>query len=168
MNNYILIGFMGAGKTTIGKELAKALSYEFLDTDEMIVSREGITINEIFEKYGEAHFRNLETELLKELVEKGVENAIFSVGGGLPIRKDNHTYLKKLGKVIYLSVSDVTVRKRLAGDTTRPLLKGNEKEVAERISQMISKRDPIYNEVADVVLKTDEMDVLDIVEKIIK
>lgn len=168
MNSIILIGFMGAGKTTIGKKLAKELDYKFLDTDEMIVSREGMSINDIFDRYGEEHFRTLETELLAELVENNVENVIFSVGGGLPVRKDNHFYLKKLGKVIYLSVVESTIRERLAGDTQRPLLRGSEKEVADRINSMLEKRDPIYREVADIILQTDNMSVSEIVEEIIK
>lgn len=168
MNSIILIGFMGAGKTTVGKKLAEKLHYKFQDTDEMIVSREGMSINEIFEKHGEEYFRNLETDLLKELVENNVDNVIFSVGGGLPIRKDNHTYLKKLGKVIYLYVAEATIRKRLAGDTTRPLLRGSEDEVKERINSLLSKRDPIYKEVADLVLETDNMSISKIVEEIIK
>lgn len=168
MNSIILIGFMGAGKTTIGKILAKELNYKFLDTDEMIVSREGMSINDIFDKHGEEYFRTLETELLTELVENNVENVIFSVGGGLPIRKDNHFYLKKLGKVIYLSVTEATIRKRLAGDTQRPLLRGTNEEVENRINSMLEKRDPIYREVADIILQTDNMSVPDIVEEIIK
>ena len=113
-SNIILIGYMGCGKSTIGRKMAEVLSVPFLDTDQWIEEREGITISEIFSTKGEAYFRDLETECLKELLrkedfsyageetEKGKEytekrRKVISVGGGLPVREENQKLLKQLG-----------------------------------------------------------------------
>ena len=134
--NYVLVGYMGAGKTTVGKALAKATGKQFLDTDNLIVKQMDLTINDIFEKYGETYFRELETKLLENLCNSDL-NAVISCGGGLPMKEENRPYLKTLGKVVYLSVNESDIVKRLKGDTTRPLLKGPKEEVKKRIHDMI-------------------------------
>lgn len=166
-NNYILIGYMGAGKTTVGKALAKSAGMKFLDTDDMIVKQMSLTINDIFAKYGESYFRDLETKLLENLNES-ISGCVISCGGGLPMREENRPLLKSLGKVVYLNVNETDIMKRLKNDTTRPLLKGPKEEVKTRIHDMIEKRDPVYREVADVVIKTGRMKVADIVTKIMQ
>lgn len=164
-NNYILIGYMGAGKTTVGKALSKETGMKFLDTDEMIVKQMNLSINDIFERYGEQYFRDLETKLLINLNES-VENCIISCGGGLPMKEENRPLLKSLGKVIYLNVNEKDIMRRLKNDTTRPLLRGPKDEVELRIHNMIEKRDPVYKETADIVIKTGRMKIYDIVSKI--
>lgn len=165
--NYVLIGYMGAGKTTVGKALAQKTGKKFVDTDDLIVKQMNLSINDIFEKYGETYFRELETKLLENLCNSG-DGFIISCGGGLPIKEENRPYLKRLGKVVYLNVNEVDILRRLRNDTTRPLLKGPKDEVKQRISEMLEKRDPIYREVADVVIKTGRLKVPEIVDKIIK
>lgn len=161
-DNYVLIGYMGAGKTTVGKALAKQTGKKFLDTDDLIVKQMNLSINDIFAKYGEAYFRDLETKLLDNLCKSDLD-AVISCGGGLPMKEENRPYLKSLGKVVYLNVNESDIMKRLKGDTTRPLLKGPRDEVKQRIHEMLEKRDPVYREVADVVVKTGKLKVSEIV-----
>jgi len=99
MSNIILIGFMGSGKTSCGKELSRILNVGFSDTDEMIEQQQNMTIADIFEKHGEAYFRKLETELVESLI--GTQIGVLSVGGGLAVTKGNDILLKKLGMVVY-------------------------------------------------------------------
>lgn len=161
MINVILIGFMGCGKTTFGKWLADKQQMDFLDTDEFIESMEGRKISDIFAMDGEEYFRNLETETLKMLLGKikGKEeyrirkSTVISVGGGLPVRKENQELLKKLGKVVFLDTSIDELLHRLEGDTTRPLLKGG--ELRERIEKLMEARYDIYEDVADIIVGTD-------------
>lgn len=167
VDNYVLIGYMGAGKTTVGKALAKQTGKKFIDTDSLIVKQMDLSINDIFAKYGEVYFRDLETKLLENLCES-VHDCVISCGGGLPIREENRTYLKRLGKVVYLNVNELDIIKRLKNDTTRPLLQGPKEEVRQRIHNMIEQRDPLYRDAADVVIKTGRNKVTDIVEKIIE
>ena len=165
--NYVLVGYMGAGKTTVGKALAKETGKKFLDTDALIVKQMNLSINDIFEKYGEQYFRDLETKLLDNLCKSELD-CVISCGGGLPMKEDNRPYLKQLGKVRYLNVNETDIVRRLKGDTTRPLLRGPKEEVKQRIHDMLEKRDPVYREVADVVISTGRQKVSDIVTKIIE
>ena len=100
MKNIVLCGFMGCGKTTLAKSLAKQFNFELIDTDEEIVKAEDRSIAEIFEKEGEPYFRALETELIKRLAQK--ENCVISLGGGLAGNEKNHPYLKEAGTVVLL------------------------------------------------------------------
>lgn len=163
--NVVLIGFMGSGKTSVGLRLSYRLRRPVEDTDKLIERREGRTISEIFAREGEAHFRQLETALLAELVEKG-RTAIYSVGGGTPVRPENRELLKRLGKVVLLRVKPETVYERLKEDTTRPLLQcGNP---LERIRELMESRKEAYESCADVILDVDYMEVEDIIERIEK
>ncbi len=164
-HNIILIGFMGSGKTTIGTVLAKQLEYKFFDTDAFIVEKEGKTINAIFAENGEEYFRNTETKMLEEM-EQTLERAIVSTGGGLPLRECNGVILKKLGFVVFLKVQKETVLKRLKGDDTRPLLKGDNAE--EKVDYLLEYRNPIYEYTAHVVIETDNKTVEEISEEIIR
>ena len=121
--NVILIGFMGCGKSTVGIKLSYRLRRSLLDTDKIIEKEENRTISDIFVTDGEGYFRDLETQCLKKLIQTE-KNQIISVGGGLPIRKENHTLLKELGTVVYLRAKPETIYERLKHDTTRPLLQG--------------------------------------------
>lgn len=163
-NNIVLIGYMGCGKSTIGLKLAKFCSVPFLDTDQWIEEREGVTISEIFATKGEAYFRELETECLKELL-KQEERKIISVGGGLPVREENQKLLKQLGQVIYLKANPETIYERLKGDTSRPLLQTE--NPLQKIKDMIKDREEKYQAAAGKVLLVDGKSVKEIVEEIL-
>ena len=152
----ILIGYMGSGKSTIGEKAARALGLKFLDTDELIEEKEGMTISELFEQKGEAYFRQKETEVLRSL-RKEPKGMILATGGGLPMREENAKLLKELGVVIYLKAEIDTLVTRLCEDTQRPLLK--EGNLREKIATMLEIRNPIYEKVADIILQTDAMSI---------
>lgn len=156
MNNICLIGYMGSGKTTVGRLLADVLSYDFEDTDNMIVEREGRPISDIFAKDGEPYFRRLETDLLNDLYNNGLNGTVLSTGGGLPVDKKNRPILKKIGKVIYLRARAESLYMRLKEDKGRPLLETDDK--LKKIREMLAVRGPIYEETADIIIDTDHID----------
>ncbi len=163
-NNIILTGFMGCGKTTVGKYISDKYGYTFVDTDELIEKRAGMSISSIFETHGEDYFRQLENDILTELTDK-LSNAVISTGGGLPLRDDNKELLCRLGRVIYLDVEAAEVIKRLSGDTTRPLLKGENPD--KKIMELINYRKPIYESVADISIQVSGVSVVDIAREIV-
>ena len=152
-HNIILIGFMGSGKTSVGKLLAQRLSYSFCDTDQLLESKAGDTINHIFLVHGEEYFRNMETQLLLEL-SSTLRQTVLSTGGGMPLREQNSRLLMKLGFVVYLKASKETTVNRLMGDTTRPLLNGE--ELSHKVERMLSIRTPIYEKAAHKIIVTDD------------
>ena len=147
--NIIFIGFMGAGKTSVGRAVSRRFHMDFLDTDEYIEEKAGMSVSEIFRTAGEDGFRRMETEALQAL-EKEAENCVISAGGGLPLREENRELLKKLGTVIYLKVSPETVKERLKGDTTRPLLAGPDPE--KKIRELLEYREPLYEQAAHYIV----------------
>ena len=151
--NLILIGFMGAGKTTIGKGYARKYYRRFVDTDELIARKAGMSIPEIFETKGEEVFRQLETEVLEELLAENSQ-AVISVGGGLPLREENRRLLNRLGTVIYLDITGDEVWRRLAGTTGRPLLEGG--NARAKIEELLSYRRPIYEQAADRIISVTD------------
>lgn len=161
--NIVLIGFMGSGKSSLGRWIAKNHDYELIDTDEAIEKKEGRSISDIFETDGEDYFRNLETELIKELSSK--KGKIISVGGGLPVKEENQTYLKQAGKVVYLKASLEELVKRLSGDDKRPLLKGS--DLKTKIESLMEKRKDIYSSVSDIEIDTTGREFEDLYEEII-
>lgn len=163
MRNLVLIGFMGAGKTTIGEEFARQKKIPLVDTDRMIEERAGMTISRIFETKGEDAFRKTETAVLEALLSDD-ERKVISVGGGLPMREENRRLLKQLGTVVYLEVSPETVLKRLEGDTTRPLLQGE--DVARRVEELMAMRGPVYREAAELIVTVDGRHVHEIVAEL--
>lgn len=165
MKNIILIGFMGCGKTSIGIRLSYRLRRTLIDTDKMIERQQQMSISEIFSRLGEEEFRQMETRCLEQLA--GQTSAqIISVGGGLPVREENRRLLKQLGTVVYLRVTPETVCKRLAGDTTRPLLQGEDPE--GKVRSLMAERKACYEAAADVILDTDDMDFDAVLEAIIR
>lgn len=164
-SNIVLIGFMGCGKSTIGKELACALDYAFVDTDAYIEESTSKTISDIFAEHGEEYFRDLETEMIGKLM-GDMDRAVISTGGGLPLREVNADILKKNGFVVYLRVKGKTVEHRLKGDTQRPLLQGE--HVSEKIKNLLEFRDPIYEYGAHMVLDVDTLTVPEIAEDIMR
>lgn len=166
--NIILIGYMGSGKSTVGKKAAKALEYTFLDTDALIEQEEGMAISKLFEEKGEPYFREKETEMIRRLIAEPKGN-IIATGGGLPMKEGNGVLLRELGTVIYLKAETDTLLQRLSGDTTRPLLQNG--DLREKIETMLAIRGPVYERTAHVVLQTDEMSFYEIIcqiEKMLK
>ena len=163
MKNIVLMGFMGAGKTTIGKKLAKALEYEFIDTDEWIEKEQGRKISNIFAEDGEVVFRDMETDLLKRL-QNSEEKFVLSVGGGMPVREENRALLRNLGIVIYLKTSKEEIIRRVSGDKNRPLLQGGDLE--EKVTKLMNARERIYVETAHVEVITDGKTPSKVVENI--
>jgi len=164
MKHIILIGFMGSGKTRVGRRLARHLELPFIDMDEQIVERAKMPVTEIFEKYGEAHFRELETKVLEELLDIK-EQMVISAGGGVAVQKANQEYLKET-IVVYLQATVATLVKRLSGDATRPILSGG--NLKEKIMALKEERDPIYEQVSNIAINTSNMGVLEIVTRLSK
>ena len=152
MRNIILIGFMGAGKTTVGKLLAKEKGLCFVDTDERIALEQGCSIPEIFAEHGENYFRDLETALLKKMQEDTYDSVI-SVGGGMPVRSRNRQLLRSLGCVIYLSAVKQTILERVKNDGSRPMLSGQDLET--RVEQLMRDREALYRQTAHIDVRTD-------------
>lgn len=170
MRNLILTGFMGAGKTSVGKACARAFGLRFCDTDQMIEAHEGRAITEIFSIQGEEAFRRMETELLRRLTDAAScpsdseDGFVLSVGGGLPMRAENRQLLRQLGRVVWLEVSADTVLARLKGDATRPLLQG--RDVRERVEDLLSQRNALYGEAAHIAICADGKTVEELVSEI--
>ena len=148
--NIILCGMMGSGKTTVAEALSENYSLDRVDTDGIIVSRYG-AIDKIFASFGEAYFRDIETEVIKEIA-TSLKNAVISLGGGAVLRAENVENLKRTGKIFYLRATADTIINRLKGDNTRPLLQGN---LEERVHSVLSVRSGIYEGVADIIVDTD-------------
>ncbi len=141
-----LVGFMGCGKTTLGRKLAKYLDYAFIDLDHQLEAKVGVTIAEYFAKFGEGSFRKLESEVLKTTVYPA--NAIVSTGGGLPCFFDNMDWMNRRGKTIYIQLSPKTLADRLEHEKhKRPVLNGRtEDELIAFIEQKLQERDPFYTQ----------------------
>ena len=141
-----LVGFMGCGKTTLGRKLAKHLDYAFIDLDHQLEAKVGVTIAEYFAKFGEGSFRKLESEVLKTTVYPA--NAIVSTGGGLPCFFDNMDWMNRRGKTIYIQLSPKTLADRLEHEKhKRPVLNGRtEDELIAFIEQKLQERDPFYTQ----------------------
>ena len=163
MKNIVLTGFMGTGKTTIGKELSKMLHMKLVDIDAEIEKAQKIKINDIFRIYGEQYFRDIETDMIKRLSRE--ENIIISTGGGAVLRDENMEALKKNGIIFCLNASTETIMKRTARSEDRPLLKVEKPR--EKISEMLSCRRPFY-EKAGVMIETDCRTPLEIVQEIME
>lgn len=161
--NIVLIGMMGAGKTTIGEKLSKATGMQLVDTDQKIVEKHG-KISDIFEKYGEERFRDIETETVAEISK--MDNRIVSTGGGCVLRKINSQFFQKTGKIVFLRAKEETIYNRVGhtGDV-RPLLKENARE---KISLLLKERTPIYESCSDFIIDTDNLSLDEVVNVIIE
>lgn len=163
-SNIVLIGYMGSGKSTIGKYMSNKYKYDFIDTDMLIEESEGMKISEIFATKGEEYFRQLETDTISKLVDR-LHNTIISTGGGLPIRKNNADILKLLGNVIYLDSNADTIYNRVKGGTNRPIL--NCENPYKKICEMLIKRGPCYEYASDVKVNVDTDNIDKVVDKIL-
>ena len=145
--NILLIGFMGSGKSTIGRKLAKLLEYSFVDTDSLIEDDQGCSVDEIFKYGGEECFRNMETRLLQKL--KNVENSVIATGGGIVLSEQNQRLMQEIGKRVYLNVPQKELQQRLKNDRNRPLLKKKDPETV--VQKMMKERVLLYEEAEYIV-----------------
>lgn len=151
MKNIFLIGFMGCGKSTIARVLSEKLGMQQVEMDEQIVQEQGMPITEIFEKYGEAHFRDAETDLVKRLQEK--DGVVVSCGGGAVLREENRNLMKASGVIVWLTAEPETILERVKHSTNRPVLNGNMN--VEYIRELMEKRRACYADAADYIVATD-------------
>ena len=147
-NNIFLIGLMGSGKTSIGKILAKKLKKNFFDIDHEIINKMNLTISEIFEKYGEKKFREMESEILDTLTMD--ENAVISTGGGIILNKKNISKMRTIGIIVHLDIDIKTQIFRVKNTKNRPLLDGE--NLQDKLKQMKQKRDKIYKKISNITI----------------
>ena len=146
--NIFIVGSMGSGKTSIGKMLAKNNNLSFLDTDHEIIRSCGYSIPDIFEEFGEEHFRGLETEQLKKM--NAIENHVISTGGGIILRDDNEKLMKDLGIIIFLDININSQIDRVKNRKNRPLL--NNKNLKDNLLSLKKIRDPIYKKISNYII----------------
>ncbi|QWE26808.1 shikimate kinase [Polynucleobacter sp. AP-Ainpum-60-G11] len=162
-NNIFLIGLMGAGKSTVGKLLAKKLDRRFLDADHVIEDRCGVKIPVIFEMEGEDGFRKREAQAIKDVTAE--RDVILATGGGAILLPENRQFLSERGTVIYLHANPMELWHRTKGGEGRPLLKnGDAKKILENLYAI---RDPLYREIADYVIETGKPSVNQLVNTLI-
>ena len=159
--NIFLIGFMGAGKSTISDYLKNALAMDVVEMDQCIVERQGMSISDIFETYGEEYFRELETNLLIEM--QSQSNVVVSCG--VPMRERNVVEMKKNGRVVLLTAKPETILERVKDNHDRPLLENN--KTVPFIADLMEKRRAKYEAAADIVIQTDGKSELEICEELI-
>ena len=160
--NIILVGLMGSGKTTLGKQLSKTFNKDFIDTDYLIQQKTGVDITTIFELEGENGFRARETSLLKDLVLE--ENKVIATGGGMVLRSDNRELLKKIGKIFYLRASPNDLALRLKHDKSRPLIQNV--DLLSKLKTLFEERDMIYRDLANFIIETKNKRISDMNEQI--
>ena len=159
----VLIGFMGAGKSSVGRTLARITGLPRFDTDEMVAARFNLSIPEIFETHGEKKFREAETEALREL--RGKAQAIIVTGGGIVLREENVALLHELGTIIYLSADEETLFARISRRTTRPLLQTENPRATLR--ELLAARLSLYRDAADVEVDTSQLKHDEVARKIL-
>ena len=162
--NIFLIGFMGAGKSTIAKVLQRELGMELVEMDERIVKEQGMSINDIFAQKGEDGFRDIESQLVIDIGKN--KNSIVSCGGGVVVRPQNVENMKKSGKIVFLTATPETILKRVKNGKDRPLLNGHMN--VEYISELMEKRRQMYEDAADVKVSTEGKTVGEICTEIIQ
>ncbi|MCF7983343.1 MAG: shikimate kinase AroK [Thiohalocapsa sp.] len=160
--NIFLVGPMGAGKSTIGRQLAETLGYDFQDSDQEIQRRTGVDIATIFEYEGESGFRARERQVIEDLA--GQEGIVLATGGGVVLTPENRQQLAARGFVIYLHCSPEQQYARTARDRSRPLLHTDDPQ--QRLRDLMSEREPIYRQVADMVVSTERRGTSSVVKEI--
>jgi shikimate kinase len=164
MRNVILIGFMGTGKTAIGRIVARLLGYQFVDTDQMVEEATGMTINQIFRKHGEVRFRSEEALAVQRL--KGSKKTVIATGGGIVLDPQNVGILKENGIFVLFTTQPEVILERVSRRNTRPLLaKG---KTLENINKLLNDRRDEYYSCADVVVDTSYSSMEESAEKIVK
>lgn len=163
MNNIILIGFMGSGKTTVAQKLSKKFELGFIDMDIEIVKEAGLSIREMFETEGESYFRDLETNYLEKL--QGKKNKVISTGGGIILKEENIKLLHHIGTTVFLQADVPHIMKNIEGDEKRPLLQGG--NVKKTVIELLEQREPMYLSAANVIIQTSGKDIESIVNEIV-
>ena len=161
--NIFLIGFMGAGKSTISDYLKNVLAMDVVEMDQCIVERQEMSISDIFETYGEQYFRDLETNLLIEMQSRS--NVVISCGGGTPMRECNVVEMKKNGRVVLLTAKPETILDRVKNNHDRPLIENN--KTVPFIADLMEKRRAKYEAAADIIIETDGKNELEICEELV-
>lgn len=161
--NIFLIGFMGVGKSTVAGELSSQLEMDLVEMDQMIVENSGMAISEIFDKFGEAYFRDIESNMLIDFQKR--KQTIVSCGGGVVMRDENSEHMKKNGRIVLLTAKPETIYERVKDSDERPILNNNMS--VEYINELMEKRRERYEAVADVTVATDGKDVVQICEEIL-
>ncbi len=159
--NIAIIGFMATGKTSLGKELSKKLNINFIDTDDLIEKKMKMTITDIFEKYGEKHFREIEKISVEEVSK--LEKTLISFGGGVCLDPENIETIRKTSLVILLEARPDTILERTVNDKTRPLLEKKKKN----IEKVMNKRKDSYYKAADIIIDTNNKSIIKIRDEII-
>ncbi|MCF2682581.1 shikimate kinase [Faecalicatena contorta] len=162
--NIVLIGFMGAGKSTISDYLSTMFDMEIVEMDQVIAEREEMSIPDIFSTYGEEYFRDLETNLLIEMQDR--KNTVISCGGGAALRERNVEEMKKNGRVVLLTASPEVVYERVKDSNDRPVLNGRKN--VEGIAELMEQRREKYEAAADIVINTDHKTVLQVCEELVQ
>lgn len=163
MKNIVLTGFMGAGKSAVGKILAEKTGMTLVDTDELIEAKTGMEIVDVFKKLGEEYFRSLEKSVVKEVSK--LENHIIVTGGGVVLKKENMENLRRNGVIVYLHARPEVIYKRVRRDTRRPLLQVEDQ--TKRIKELLEYRAPFYAD-HDFAVDTSELAVAQVAEEILK
>ena len=161
--NIVLIGFMGAGKSTISDFLKTVFAMDIVEMDQIIAERQGMSISDIFETYGEQYFRDLETNLLIEMQSRS--NVVISCGGGTPMRECNVVEMKKNGRVVLLTAKPETILDRVKDNHDRPLIENN--KTVPFIADLMEKRRAKYEAAADIIIETDGKSELEICEELV-
>jgi shikimate kinase len=162
--NLFLIGFMGTGKSALAGCLNRQFGIKRIEMDDQIARREGMSIPEIFDKKGEEYFRDAETRFLRAMSRE--RGAVISCGGGAPLRSCNVQAMRENGKIVLLTATPETVRKRVSGNRSRPLLKG--RDTAEAIGELMEQRRQAYEQAADLVIRTDGKTIEEIAGELMK
>jgi shikimate kinase len=162
--NLILVGMMGSGKTTMGRALARQLGKDFVDSDEEIIKRTGVTVPHIFDVEGESGFRLRETAAIKDLAAR--DNLVLATGGGAVLAEENRTALQQNGIVIYLKAGVHDLWQRTRHDRNRPLLQT--KDPHGRLTELFQERDPLYQQVSDIVVQSGKQSVNVLMQQLIE
>jgi shikimate kinase len=165
----VLIGYRGSGKSSIGQKLADRLWQTLVDTDQLIIKKAGKSIKEIFETQGEARFRQLETEVVKEVVK--LQDVVISLGGGAVLREENRVAIKESGhKVIYLKCEPETLHQRIEADAATSLMRPNLTQFGgiEEIEKVLAEREPVYRSIMSGELDVTNLSVEDAVVYIVR
>jgi len=162
--NILLIGFMGAGKSTVSAKLSEVLAMEIMEMDAHIQKKEGMTIKEIFAANGEEYFRNCESNTLIELRER--KHMVVSCGGGVPLREKNVELMKNSGYVVWLTATPETIFNRVKDSTERPLLNGNMN--VPFIQNLMKSRKEKYETAADITIDTTGKEIQEICEELLQ
>ena len=159
--NIVITGFMGSGKSIVAEKLARKLGMEFIDMDQ-IIEKQGMSISDIFARYGEKYFREQENKLVKELSQK--ENMVIATGGGTLLSADNAKMLSEKGEIICLYADSKVLYNRLKRKDNRPLLKGG--NLLDRINQLVEERKKIYDNIK-LKIDTSDLNIQEVVDKIV-